>query len=99
MPTENATEYLPVKSTLNFVKESMTVHDDQVLHVVFCKQDGTSDCLHRAIDFVGRIMEGHVTLTELPTMPYHITTRGLVTVLACFRPVNMDFVLSLKEMT
>lgn len=88
MPTENSTEYLMVTSTFDFVKEAMTLRDDQAVYVVFGKQNGSMDCFHRAVDFVGRIMEGDVLLTKLVTMPYPITTTGAgvtsVTVPTCF---------------
>lgn len=88
MPSEDENQYLPVTSTVDFVKESMTLQDDRSLRVVFGKQNKTSDCFHRALDFVGRLIEGDVNLDETPTMHYPISSADVrarpTTVPACF---------------
>lgn len=43
------------------------------MHVAFGKQNGSSDCFHRCIDFIGRVTEKHLAIGKISTMAYHIT--------------------------
>lgn len=73
MPTADADQYFPVQNVVEFVKKSLKKDEEAVMNVAFGKQDGTSDCFHRCIDFIGRITEKHLLINKIPTMKYFIT--------------------------
>lgn len=58
-------------------REAKRSTDDLVIRVIFGKQNGTLDCFHRAIDFIGGIMQGNVEVNAIKTLTVKFTAKHL----------------------
>lgn len=45
--------------------------------IIFSKQDGSLDCFHREIDFIGRVLEKYFCLKSIPTMKLKLTSNHI----------------------
>ncbi len=66
-----------VNFVVKAIQECLRKKDDAITNVLFGKQNGSCDCLHRSIDFMARVLSNDINLSEQQWMAYPITsTKG-----------------------
>lgn len=84
-PAENTEPitFTPVKFALDTFGTVKRVDEESVVRVICGRQNGTLDCFHRGIDFIGRLVDGDVSLNTINDRPWRILRRLLLKIHTC----------------